>query len=313
MAIKNYWRDIQIAKGEYPLLDKLFEKTPILDSAVYQATNDGMRHVVEIVKSADAAEVVELDGAIPEITSDTSLEDVKLGAIGGIMKVGTDAAKLFGGAVAYFGKKLGPILKKTGQSMETSLIYNTLRPYAISTGNVIDAGGTTADKMYSILAVRWMEDETSMLYDANGLGDGRVFDILPLTPATGSLLTIDGVEKSGFAQQIKMYTGTQMAVSDNVAMISNIDLTASTSTDSGFVALPTEAQMDELLELVDGDDGDVTLYMYPTVKSGLAVYKGGRLEMVPADDNFRRSYSLWEGTPIVTSKNFKKASEAVVS
>jgi len=90
-------------------------------------------------------------------------------------------------------------------------------------------------------------------------------------------------------------------------------LTASGSTDSGYVALPTEAMMDELLELVDGDDGDVALYMYPTVKSGLATYKGGRLEMVPADDNFRRSYSMWEGTPIVTSKNFKKATEAVVA
>jgi len=130
---------------------------------------------------------------------------------------------------------------------------------------------------------------------------------------TGSLLTIDGVEKPGFAQRIKMYTGTQMAVSENVAMISNIDLTADAGEDSGFAALPTEAMMDELLDLVDGDDGDVTLYMYPTVKSALGVYKGGRLEMVPADENFRRAFSLWEGTPILTSKNFKKATEAVVA
>jgi len=153
MAIKHYWRDIAINKLDVPLINKLFNKTPILDSAVYQATNDGMRHVIEKVKSSDAAEVIELDGALPTITSDTTLEDVKLGAIGGIMKVGEDAAKLFGGVVKYFTKKMGPILERTGQDMEKNLIYKILRPYAIANGNVINAGGTTADKMFSILAV----------------------------------------------------------------------------------------------------------------------------------------------------------------
>ncbi len=300
---KNYWRDAKIAREDVPLIEDIFERAPIWETAFVQPTNAGMRHVVERVKSADAAQVVELDGALPEITSDTSLEDVRIGAIGGIMKVGEDAAKAFGGAGKYFAKKWSPVLKQTGMDMEKSLVENSLLAYAIANGNVIDAGGTNSGGMTFILAVKWVEDETAVLYDPDGFNNGRMFDLLTLTKATGDLLTIDGSEKVGHAQRIKTYIGTLLKNPDNVAAIVNIDLTADSSKETGYAALPTEAMMDDLGELTYSEDGNTVFYMTPKCQNRLGVYKGGKLEMLPESEDFRRRFSSWEETAIATSRN----------
>ena len=313
MAITNYMRD-SVSPKDVPYVDALTEEAPILELLPMQPTNKGMIQVIEKLKSTDAAQLVDLDGELPTISSDSSLEDVTLSVLGGRMVVGEDAAKKFGGVAAWFTKKLGPILKKTGSNLEYSLIYNTWRAYATANSKNLDAGGTTGSSQYSILAVKFVEDETFGLFNPDGFGTGKVFDILPLNNGAASdYLLGNGVTTVGYAQRLKAYFGIQTANTRNIGAIVNVELTADATTDTGYKALPTEAQMDDLLESVRAMPGNTFLMMHPKVANALSVYKGGRLEMTVLDDNMKRKLKAWEDIPIITSRNFLNGTEAVVS
>ena len=313
MAIENYMRD-SVMPQDVPFVDALTEEAPIVEMLPMQPTNKGMIQVIEKLKSTDAAQLVDLDGALPTVTSDSTLEDVTLSVLGGRMVVGEDAAKKYGSKEAWFTKKLKPILKHTGEDLENSLIYNTWRPFANTNSKEIDAGGTTADSQYSILAIKFVEDETFGLFNPDGFGNGKVFDIEPLNGGTLSdYLLGNGVTTVGFGQRIKTYFGIQTANVRNIGSIVNVELTADATTDTGFKALPTEAQMDDLLESVRAMGGNTYLMMHPKVANALSVYKGGRLEMTVSDDNMKRRLKAWEDIPIITSRNFKNGTEAVVS
>ena len=82
MAITAYMRDSVLPK-DVPFVDALTEEAPILEMLPMQATNKGMIQVVEQLKSTDAAQLVDLDGALPTNTSDTTLEDQTLSVLGG--------------------------------------------------------------------------------------------------------------------------------------------------------------------------------------------------------------------------------------
>jgi len=313
MAIENYMRD-SVMPQDVPFVDALTEEAPIVELLPMQATNKGMIQVIEKLKSTDAAQLVDLDGVLPTITSDTTLEDVTLSVLGGRMVVGEDAAKKFGTKESWFAKKLKPILIKTGANLENSLIYNTWRAFANTNSKEIDAGGTTASTQYSILAVKFVEDETFGLFNPDGFGNGKVFDIMPLNGGSLSDYALgNSVTTVGYAQRIKTYFGIQTANTRNIGSIVNVELTADSSTDTGFKALPTEAQMDDLLESVRAMPGNTFLMMHPKVANALSVYKAGRLEMTVLDDNMKRKLKSWEDIPIITSRNFKNGTEAVVS
>lgn len=313
MAIKNYLRDSVLPK-DVPFVDALTEEAPIVELLPMQATNKGMIQVIEKLVSTDAAQLVDLDGALPTISSDTTLEDVTLSVLGGRMVVGEDAAKKFGGKEAYFTKKLGPILKKTGSNLEYSLIYNTWRAYCNANSKETSIGGTTAASQYSILAIKFVADETYGLFNPDGFGTGKVFDIAPLNSgAMADYLLGNGVTTVGYAQRMKAYFGIQTANDRNIASLVNIELTHDESTDTGFLALPSESQMDDLLDDVRAMPGNTFLMMHPKVANALSVYKGGRLEMTTLDDNMKRKLKSWEDIPIITSRNFLNGTEAVVS
>ena len=99
----------------------------------------------------------------------------------------------------------------------------------------------------------------------------------------------------------------------NIASLVNIDLSVDAATDTGFNALPSETEMDDLLESVRAMPANTFLMMHPKVANALAVYKGDRLEMTVSDDNLKRRFKMWEDIPIITSRNFLNGTEAIVS
>lgn len=312
MAIENYMRDT-VGSEDVPFIDALTEEAPLLEALPMQTTNKGMQHNFEKLKSVSAIQLVDLDGALPIIGSDSTMDDVTLSVLGGQMTVGEDAANKFGGVAQYFAKKIKPVLVETGSQLEASLIYNTWRPAAKANNREIDAGGSGSAIMYSILAVKFVEDESFGLFDPNGFGTGKMFDIAPLN--NGSLHNVDvggGVEAPGYAQRAKAYFGIQTSNERNIGSIVNIDLTPDGGTDSGFKDFPTEAQMDDLLEHVRANSSNTRLMMHPKVANALAVYKAGRLELGVEDENLKRRFKLWEGIEINQSRNFKNGTEAVV-
>ena len=317
MAIfNNFFRDvgIRMANKQSHEIDALTEESPMLAMMPMQEASHGIRNVYEELKEVDGAQLVNLDDELPNIGSEGTLGYQDLSVLGGIIRVGEDKAKKFGGAANYFAKKMPSILRQTGSDTEKSLIYNTIRPYAKANGREQDAGGTTADSQYSIVCVKWVEGETIGLYDADGFGNGKVFDMLPLNGGNAYEFTdTDGKTKVGYAERIKAYFSLQLANPRNVSSIVNVELTADDTTDTGFKALPTEAQVDKLIRDARGNSANTFIYMHPNVKDALGVYKGSRLQMVPTDNEYNDVITTWNGIRIIDSYNFDEGTEAVVS
>jgi hypothetical protein len=102
--------------------------------------------------------------------------------------------------------------------------------------------------------------------------------------------------------RLKGYFGIQIANANTVAAIVNIDSSN----------VPGKDDIDQMLDKVRASN-NTYLFMHRKVQTMLNTYKDSKLEMMPADENFRRRIMAWDGVPIITSYNFKDAAEAAVS
>ena len=310
MSIKNTFREIalMISSKQPQMVDQILEEAPILEMIPYSPTTDGFQHNYEEIEEVTGAGIVDIDEALPEVDSHTSLKHVDLSILGGTMFVGEDKAIKMGGPQTYFARKQPLIMTKTGMDAEKTILYNNIRAYAIEndsglTGShVIDAGGTGTDN-YSILAIKWSEGQTSGLYDPTGLGRGTLMDIQPLNG--GSTFLKDS--RIVYGIRMKSYFGMLLANSRYVSSIVNIDLDQSSTT-------PTGANIDSLIETVRGQTGGNTwLYMHPKVFTALFKNKADNLEIRIGDMDINRTFAAWNGIPILTSYNFLEGTETRVT
>ena len=317
MAIfNNFFRDVGIAmaKKQAHEIDALTEEAPMLAMLPMMEASHGIRNVYEELKDVDGAQLLSLDDELPTIGSEGTLGYQDLSVLGGIIRVGEDKAKKFGGAAAYFAKKMPSILRQTGADTERSLIYNTIRPYANANSKEQDAGGTTATSQYSIVCVKWVEGETVGLYDPDGFGNGKVFDMLPLNGGNAYEFTdTDDKVKVGYGERIKAYFAVQLSNARNVSSIVNVELTADATTDTGYKALPTEAMMNTMIRQARGNPANTFIYMHPNVLDALGVYKGSALQMTTVDGDYNTRIASWNGIRIIDSYNFDEGTEAVVA
>lgn len=306
MSIKNTFREIAIEKSpKQPLMvDQVLEEAPILGTLPMEETSNGLQHNYEEVESVTGAGLTDMDEALPEVNANTNLEKLDLSILGGIMEVGEDKARQFGGPGAYFAKKQPLILKKTGQDAEKSVLYNNIRATAITSGgdHLIDSLGVGATN-YSILAVKWAAGETTGLFDPNGFGAGVMMDMAPIS---GGATYKDANGRLVYGLRMKSYFGIMLANKKYVSSIVNIDLAND--------KLPTEAQMDSLVESVRGQQGGNTvLYMHPKILTALYKYKASSLQTVNSDNELNRVFNFWNGIPMMTSYNFLQGTEPNVT
>jgi hypothetical protein len=303
MALTGLFRELAIeqAPKQAVMVDAVTEEAPILAMLPMQAASNGFQNVYEDLKEVTGAQFVALDEALPTVGADGEIKYVDLSVLGGIQEVGEDKAQKFGGAANYFAGKMGSILRVTGADTEQSILYNNIRTYAKANSKLQEGGGTNSGAMYSMLCVKWVEGETTGLYDTTGFGDGKVFDLMPVS---GGNAYKDANNVLVYGQRMKTYIGIQLANDRNVSGIANIDLVADGDEDSGFVALPTEAQIDQMLLDARANPANTFIYMHPRLKNALNVYKGSRLELGVLDRDLDRTFDQWNGINIITSYNF---------
>lgn len=316
MSINNTFREVAIeyATKQRPLVDYLLKSAPILEGMPIDPTSGGMYHTYEELVDVTGNGLVDLDGELPTINATTALKQTQLSVFGGMMEVGEDKARMMGGAANYFNGKMQPILKKTGQAIEESMIYNNFRAGAIAASTTaglhnaadhkISAGGG-ANINYSILAVKWEPGQVTGLYDPAGFGNGRVFDMQPVNGGNLYLTKESNQTALGYGMRLKSYFGVLTANPQNLGTIVNIDIANSDT--------PTADQMDDLLLAVEATPADTVLYMHPKVLNFLNSFKAASLQTFVETGNIRRTFSLWNDIPIVTSYNFKQATEANVA
>jgi len=96
--------------------------------------------------------------------------------------------------------------------------------------------------------------------------------------------------------------GLQLANDRYVGAIVNIDT----------AAVPSEDQINQLLESVRANPANTFLYMHPTMKTKLQVYKDNHLEMGPFDEDHNTLFTKWDGVNIITTYNMLQGTEANV-
>jgi hypothetical protein len=288
------------AKKQPKQVDYLTEEAPILNIIPWEPASHGLWNAYEEVTSVTGASFVNLDEALPEIGTDSELKKFDLGIMGGIMECGEDKANMYGGKEAYFAKKLPTVLRESGMSAETNILYQNIRKYAIDNDMATEPDATTAgDIHYSILAIRYIMGETAGLYSPDGFAQGAMMNAEPING--GNLYKNDnGVLVYGL--RLKAYFGFQIANPNTVAAIVNIDADN----------LPTAAQIDDLIASVRGTPGSSFLYMHERCKSKLG-YKGNYLQMTVSDADVNRVIASWNGIPIITSYNFLPGTEPLVT
>lgn len=316
--MSNTFKELAIEKApkQTVLVDSLTKRAPLLEMMPMQETSNGIQNVYEEIKGIEGAQFVELDEAQPTISVTTEIVSKDLALLGGVMVVGEDKlTALKKSKEQYFADKLPSILKETGMNVEQSLIYNSLRKFAIDNDKALDAGGT-ADKNYSMVCVTWEEGEITGLYDPASYGDGKAFDLKAI--GGGELIDISVYDNSyeagtlGYGVRIKSFTGLQLASDRYVTAICNNDLTPA-GTDTGYTALATEAQIDQMINDAWGDGENTVIYMHPDLLSALNVYKGDKLQVTPVDKNMNRMITYWNDVMIVPTRNFYKGTEVDVT
>lgn len=304
MATTEAFREIAIKRStkQPQMVDQLLEESPILAAIPMQESSDGLHNTYEELESVTEAQVVDADEALPVVNAKSKLKQIDLSIFGGLIECGEDKARSFGGFPEYVASKQPAILTKTGNSMEQSILYNNIRATASDAGNLQDAGGTGSTN-YSILCVKWVPGQTTGLYDPSGFGRGAVMDV---TAINGGSLYKDSNSRLVFGVRYKGYIGIQLANTQYVSGIVNVDIDNDKT--------PTSDEIEEMLEDARATAGNTFIYCHPRVRRVVfGSFKDGALNMVPADGDYNRLISMWDDIPIVTSRNFKNGDEAKVT
>lgn len=289
----------KFAKKAPELVDYLTEDSPILDSALYEATTHGLSHAYEELAEVTGGNFGDMDAPLSSVDKITQLKWKQLSILGATHEKGVDAVKQLGGFSAYLSSKLPEILSATAQNAESSLIYDLFLPYAKAQGKLQDAGGS-ANTNYSMYAVRWQAGNFTGLFDPNGFGQGAMMEIIPLS---GGAPYKNSNNISVYGADLKSYIGFNFANPRNIAGIVNIDASN----------VPTEAQIDNmLLDCRAGSGGTTYIYCHPKVLTMLNKYKGDKLQLVNADTELNRLVMAWNGVMFITSYNFSFGEEANV-
>lgn len=304
MSLSNNFVDCAIAHSakQKEMVDNLVEDSPVIAALPMQSASHDVANVYEEILDVTGGVSVDLDDALSDVTLNTKLRQQDLTIVKGLVEVGADKCKRFGSPAAYFAHVLPAILRKTGSDMENSAIYDILKPTALATGNVFDAGGSTADEVNSIIAVRWAGGNAG-LYSPKMYGRGDVFESIALS---GGAPYLNSSKQMVYGLVMATAFGIQMANTKGIGIIKNVDYKA------GTPKVPTALMIDELVSSVRGTPSDTVIYCHKSVYDNCIKSLITRTYSA-SDNNANASFGNWDGVKIIPSYNFNLNAESVTA
>ena len=297
------------------MIDLLTEEAPFLERLPMEPCSDGNINKFEKLTSVDSAQVVAVDEPLPVVNSETELDSTTISRTGGIIRAGKNLIDMWpGGKDAYYAKKFMPILKESGNQLEQTLLYNTFIDAAIKAGNVIDAGGTTANKQNTMLFIKWGEGETNGLFNPSLVNSGKMFNIADVNGGNNYELYNPTTQQNDlvYGRYMESFIGAQVANSRNVFAIVNIDLGDDGA--EGYLNLPTEVMMGKAQTSVRARPGNTQIWAGSEVITAMGIeYSGANVNTRPESQARQNEIKFWNDIPMLPSYNFKENAEAVVS
>lgn len=313
--MKNTIQDLNVhlSQAQNGILDALTNENPILASIPVKAATHGIYNVYMATKSIDELAEVDFDAELPAVGVSFELGQANLAKIGGTLPMPQDAAALMGGYNKFANDRIPKIIAKAGNAHEARLYYKGFLKYALDNQNVVSAGGSTANKQYSMVAVHYDGDAVTGLYNAASVNNGKLFTIQALNGGTDhKVAALNGA--IGRELAIYLHYGLQLADPRYVKAIVNIEPKANQTDKDKIDGLPTAMMMDDLVNDVYGNPSNTVIYCHPVIRRHMGV-KYNLESRVVMDPKTNISYEIfqWSGITFVTSYNLYKGTEAVIS
>lgn len=144
-----------------------------------------------------------------------------------------------------------------------------------------------------------------------GLARGEVFQLIPVS---GGAIYKDANEVLVYGLAIQSHIGIQLASNRSVSAIVNIDLTPDDTTESGYKAFPTIAQLNKMVRDVRGNPANTAIYCNHAVLDAIGeAYKAHLIRLSSDEKNFNTALAEFKGISMIPSYNIPESSEAVVS
>ncbi len=308
MTIVNFSEiAVSSAESQSLIINRLLKKNAFLSEMAVTASVGGMKHLFESVTNIVGGDVADMNAAGGTVSMQGKLNPIDLQFLKGGMTVSRDHLRYkgYGGNYSkYFGERAEPILNKTGQNVDNGLLY-AFEDEAVTAGNYIKCGGSAANAQSSILIVRTETEGTSLLYNPLD-GGAEIARWVPYFGQSyaGRILNAEGDEIAGYGTELEGAIGKQIASSDKIETLKNID-------DSN---VPTEAELLKGLRMARRDDtGTTKMFTSATVFDLLTL--GVLKDKIVLGNNVNSlGYRLasYQGIDIIVDRNMVDT-EAVVA
>lgn len=312
--MKNTLKDLNVylQPKQKTILNTLVEENTLLGSIPVKPASHGVYNVYARTTGIDEMQEVDFDQELPTVGISFDLAQARLGKIGGTLAIPQDAAQEMGGYSKYAADRLPKIIAKAGNTQETKIYYNGLMQAAIANKNIVDGGGKTANKQYSMIAVHWDEGSVTGLYNPNDVSNGKLFVQKPLNGGmeykVKDLNWAIGKEVACWLQ-----FGLQIADPRYVKAIANIEPTANATDRDKIDGLPTGMMIDDLLTSVRGNGSNTVIYCHPALLRMLGLkFKLEERKYTDPSTNVTYTILTWMDIPFVTSHNIFWGTEDVV-
>lgn len=236
------------------IIDPFVEEAPLFQLLPCVQTTNADKNIFDIVKDVKLPEVVNFDAPVPQIYATTEKGYASLGKVGGRISIPLDKARIVS-IEKLLATQLPIIFKRTGMAFDYSFMYNSLKKFCLENASecITKLGATTANSTYSMIGVTWGEGENCGLYNPALAGE-KLWNQYMLSG--GNIMNIkdkNGNDISGYVWEIVTFLGIQLARTDRIHALVNIDATH----------LPTAEQFLDFIYDFGGDYGNSMIFAHP--------------------------------------------------
>ena len=308
------------SKMQGTVVDHFMRPLEFMKRVPFITSSHGFFNQYEEFTNVKGAEFREFDAPSTQMSADTSLQQVKLGVIGGEMSVSEEFALHMAngsttdaGAAAsqYFAKQTPQILNNSGKKTENHFIYKILLPKmmeynrkiaADKTKRTIFNAGGSDNANYTIFAIRQNPELNCGLVSPCGKNKDEVMYMEWLNDGARHRIEVGkDAGKIGFEATWKAFLGYQLACPEYLGAIVNID-----PANDKMVTAP---MIDDLLDAVEADTSDTILVMHRSMKSKLGALKWEKIDLENSEERINTRVMAWNGVEMVGTNTMLKGTE----
>ncbi|MCD4650630.1 MAG: hypothetical protein K8S56_02420 [Candidatus Cloacimonetes bacterium] len=292
------------------IIDSLTKDSGILRTMPFQKASHGLFHKYKIKTGLPSGGFRNVNGSIIPHTTNDEVKQTDLKILTDIQQEDKAICESYpGGVEKYFADELPAFVEGLGQTAAKQVIYGTdgtfgdsegfvgLRQSAIANSNIIAAGGTSGSRT-TILAVRWKHGICTGLFNENAFADGQMITVRPLNTGNPVMVVVDtatGAVKPVYQALYEAYMGLLVADTKNVAAYTQIQDASGKK--------PTAANLDKLIDMVNGTAGDTFIYCNRIGRRLLWELKDSKMQITPAETEYNSMLERWNGIPMILDEN----------